>query len=130
MVVVDRTSENNGDSDSRFSPNGISNLRVVVDRDGLSSKTSTMHHTVVDAEVSDVLLETHSVGCFFPTSIVNRHAVDVMNDDDEVSSFTGTDGSDVSAQQKLVKSSKKVKHPEALCTLSLFADSLFMDANQ
>ena len=45
----------------------------------------------------------------------------------EVSS---ADGDDVSAQRKLIKSSKKVKHPEALCTLSLFADSLFMYANQ
>ena len=43
---------------------------------------------------------------------------------------SGDDGDDVSAQRKLSKSSKKVKHPEALCTLSLFADSLFMYANQ
>ena len=52
------------------------------------------------------------------------------NDDDGILSFTGTDGGDVFAQRKLAKSSKKVKHPEALCTLSLFADSLFMYANQ
>ena len=43
---------------------------------------------------------------------------------------SGADGSDVSAQRKLSKSSKKVKHPEALCTLSLFADSVFVYANQ
>ena len=43
---------------------------------------------------------------------------------------SGADGDDVSAQRKLSKSSKKVKHPKVLCTLSLFADSLFMYANQ
>jgi len=50
--------------------------------------------------------------------------------DDGISPFTGTDGGDISSQRKLSKSSKKVKHPEALCTLSLFADSLFMYANR
>jgi len=48
----------------------------------------------------------------------------------ELVEVSGADGDDVSAQRKLSKSSKKVKHPEALCTLSLFADSLFMYANQ
>ena len=60
-VVVDRTSENNGDSGGHFSPNGINNLRVVVDPvtrdDRSSSKTTTMHHTIVDAG-ADVLVET------------------------------------------------------------------------
>ena len=47
-------------------------------------------------------------------------------------SFTdiNTDGDDDSAQRKLSKSSKKVKQHEALCTLSLFSDSVFMYANQ
>ena len=44
---------------------------------------------------------------------------------------SGVDGNDISAPRKLSKSSKKVQHPdEALCTLSLFADSVFMYANQ
>ena len=59
------------------------------------------------------------------------HAVvNAINDDDEISSFTGSDGDTVSTQRKLSKSSKKVKHPEALCTLSLFANSLFMYTNK
>ena len=39
---------------------------------------------------------------------------------------SGVDGDAISAPRKLSKSSKKVQHPEALCTLSLFADSVFM----
>jgi hypothetical protein len=62
---------------------------------------------------------------------LDLHAVvDAINDNDEISSFASTDGSIVSAQRKLIKSSKKVKPPEALCTLSLFADSLFLYANK
>ena len=67
-----------------------------------------------------------------PNDVVNLYlhaVVNAINDDDEISSFTGTDGSDVSAQRKLIKSSKKGKHPEALCTLSLFSDSLFLYGN-
>ena len=41
-----------------------------------------------------------------------------------------SDGNDISAQQKLSKSSNKVKHPKVLCTLILFANFLFMYANQ
>ena len=121
-----------------FSPNGINNIRVVVDPvnhgDGLSSTTGTKHHTVADLAVPDASLETLSVdggGRFSPSGINNHHAVvDDINDDDEISPFTSSDGDTVSTQRKLSKSSKKVKHPEALCTLSLFADSLFMYANQ
>jgi hypothetical protein len=123
-------------SAGHFSPSDINNLRVdsVTRGDGSSSKTATMHHTIVDAGASDVLVETlpaDSDGGFSPSGIINHEAVvAAINDDDGLLSFTGTDGSDVSAQRKLIKSSKKVRHPEALCTLSLFADSLFMYANQ
>ena len=137
-IVVDRTSDTNvadaavsdvlleRDSGGRFFPTGINNLRVVdsVTRgDGSISKTGIMHHT-------ETLL-VNGGGRFSQGGIINHYAVvDVINDDGGISSFTVTDGDDVSAQRKLIKSSKKVKHPEALCTLSLFADSLFMYANQ
>ena len=104
---------------------GVRAQSVVVDR--------TSNTNVADAAVLDVLLETpaDSGGRFSATGINNHHAVvDDINDDDEISPFTSSDGDTVSTQRKLSKSSKKVKHPEALCTLSLFADSLFLYANQ
>jgi len=143
-IVVDHTSENNGDSGVSFSPNGINNLRVVVDPvtrgDRTSSTTGTRPHIVA----SDVLIETLPVDsggrlsstgmdALAANDVLNLYlhaVVDAINDDDEISSFTGSDGDTVSTQRKLSKSSKKVKHPEALCTLSLFAGSLFMYRNQ
>ena len=94
---------------------GAGFLRVdsVTRGDGSSSKTGSMHHTVADAGVSDILLETDSGGRFSPGDIVNHHAVvDAINNDDGISTFTGTDGDAVATQRKLSKSSKKVKPPQ------------------
>ena len=86
-------------SGGRFSPSGINNLhRTVVGPiigDAITSFTGNANYRAVDLSVADVQskqdISTTSDGSLNPPSgIIDQHAIfDDINDDDEVSSFTG-----------------------------------------
>ena len=108
---------------------------TAVAADSGSSSSSTLTTTLASKEDEERARTTTTPEGFNASSLSSfssSSVVEVSGATQKITSLTGinTDGDDDSAQRKLSKSSKKVKHPKALCTLSLFADSLFMYANQ
>jgi hypothetical protein len=104
---------------------------VTVPADSSSSSSTLATNLAIEEETSSKNEERATTTTTTTTTTTIPEGFAAPSSPSASVEVSGVDGNDISAPRKLSKSSKKVQHPdEALCTLSLFADSVFMYANQ
>jgi len=105
-------------------------MAVAADSSSSSTLATTLASEEDDARARTTTPPLEGFEASSWSSLSSSSVVEDSGATQQLTSYNGTDGGAGSAPRKLAKSSKKVRHSEALCTLRLFADSVFMYENK